>query len=290
MVKTAIIGGSGFVGRHLLKRYRETYPDTVGTSFSNAGVNLRPFDIRNPDLASLNLKVQGFCSVLIASAKPNIGYCDQHKDEAYAVNVEGMLALIRQAVALGLKPIFLSSDYVFDGETGGFDDNAPTNPSTEYGRQKQAVENELPRITDNYLILRLSKIYGTQKGDGTLLDDIAKALVSGKEQRAATDQRFSPTHIADLVDAIVAVQNLGLTGTVNICAPESPSRYEVAVAIAAALGLPTSMVTAVKLHDLPGMSGRPLNTSMRCSRLTSEVGVIFTPLQTAITAIAAQWA
>jgi dTDP-4-dehydrorhamnose reductase len=290
MVKTAIIGGSGFVGRHLLKRYRETYPDTVGTSFSSAGVDLRHFDIRNPDLAALNLREQGVDSVLIASAKPNIGYCEQQKDEAYAVNVDGMLALIRQTVALGLKPIFLSSDYVFDGGRGGFDDNAPTNPSTEYGRQKQAVENELPRITDNYLILRLSKIYGTQKGDGTLLGDIAKALVSGKEQRAATDQIFSPTHIADLVEAIVGVQSMGLTGTINICAPESPSRYDVALAMAQALGVSNSTISPVKLHELPGMSGRPLNTSMKCTRLSCEVGAMFKPLDEGIASVAEQWA
>ena len=289
MVKTTIIGASGFIGRHLFKKYRETDPETVGTSFSRAGTDLQFFDIRHPDLGVLNLQNRGVRALLIASAKPNIGYCEQYKEEARVVNVLGMSELIRQAVQQGLQPIFISSDYVFDGRTGAYDDAAKTCPTTEYGRQKQAVENELPRLTDNYLILRLSKIYGTLKGDGTLLDEIASALVAGKKVCAATDQIFSPTHIDELVKAIIAIQSRGLRGTFNVCSSVGCSRYDVAIAMAKALGLPTSCVTPVSLHDFPGMSGRPLNTSMRCARLTAELGQFFTPLQNRIDTVAAQW-
>ena len=289
MVKTAIIGASGFVGRHLFKKYLSAFPDTVGTSFSQSNPALHPFDIRRPDLAALKLQSLGVQSLLITSAKPNIAYCERNPDAARAVNVEGMLELIRQAVNFGIQPIFFSSDYVFDGRTGNYDDDAPTHPAREYGRQKQAVENELPRLTDNYLILRLSKIYGTQKGDGTLLDDLAKSLQSGAEVCAATDQIFSPTHVDDLVNAIVTIQERGLCGTINVCAPEAHARYEVAVALARSLGLSSSRVTPVSLHDLPGMSSRPLNTNMRSTRLAKEVGAVFTPLQVGVETIAAQW-
>lgn len=289
MVKTIIIGASGFIGRRLFQKYREAAPETIGTRFSRGGPDLKPFDICRPDLASLVPKDAEVRAVLIASAKPNIGYCEQHKEEAYAVNVQGTLALIRQAAQLGLQPIFLSTDYVFEGTSGGYGDEASTCPTTEYGRQKQAVENEIPQITDNYLILRLSKIYGTEKGDGTLLDEIAQALAAGKEVRAATDQIFCPTHVDDLVSAIMAIQSAGLRGTLNVCAPAGVSRYAVAAAIAQALGLPASRVAPVALHALPGMSGRPLNTSMTCQRLTAKIGTVFSPLSNAIESVAAQW-
>jgi dTDP-4-dehydrorhamnose reductase len=288
VIKTTIIGGSGFVGRHLFAKYRETYPDTIGTSFSRTGVGLKPFDLRQPNLRELLPAGDNGRAVLIASAKPNVGYCAQHPQESHAVNVQGTLELIHQTVQLGLQPIFLSSDYVFDGRTGAYEDDAPTNPGTEYGRQKQAVENEIPQITDNYLILRLSKIYGTVKGDGTLIDEFASSLIAGKEMRAATDQIFSPTHVDDLVNAIIAIQDKDLTGTINVCAPTAYSRYDIAVTVALALGLPTSRITAVSLNDLPGMADRPLNTSMQNSRLTTEIGQTFTALPDHIAALTVQ--
>lgn len=289
MVRTAIIGASGFVGRHLFARFRTVDPETVGTSFLHGVGGLEYFDVRTPDLASLRLQERGVRAVLIASAKANVGYCQENAEDAAAVNVSGTLELIRQAVRLKLQPIFISSDYVFDGLTGDHDDDAPTNPSTEYGRQKQTVENELPRISDNYLILRLSKIYGDQKGDGTLIDDLANSLMNGREVRAATDQRFSPTYVDDLVSAIAKIQERGLGGVLNVSAPTSYSRFEVAVAVARELGLPASRVTPVRLHDFPGMSYRPLNTSLLCSRLAAEVGAEFTPIERHIASVAAQW-
>lgn len=289
MVKTAIIGASGFVGRHLLSACRRTHPDTIGTSFSQSKPGLTPFDIRKPDLAPLKLREQGYAAVLVTSAKPNIGYCEQHKDEAFAVNVRGMLELLRQVAALGLQPIFLSTDYVFDGHTGGYDDDAPTRPSTEYGRQKQAVELELPHITPNHLVIRLSKIYGEEKGDATLLDDFASSLLADKPLSVATDQIFSPTFVDDLVSSIFAVQNAGLRGTVNICNPQPWSRYDVAAGMATALGLDPARIKAIKLHSLTGMAGRPLNTSMKCSRLQALGVTRFTSLRDSIRRVAANW-
>ncbi len=191
--KTAIIGASGFIGRHLHAAYRRDFPDVVGTAFSaETGGGLVRFDIRRPDLSALRLKETGHGAVLIASAKPNIDFCERERDAAYDVNVRGTLTLARQAAQAGLQVIFFSTDYVFAGDTGLFDDDSPTNPTTEYGRQKVIVEKELPAITDNHLILRLSKIFGLEKGDRTLLDDIASTLAAGRVARVARDQFFPP--------------------------------------------------------------------------------------------------
>lgn len=289
MVKTAIIGASGFVGRYLFEKFRQECLLTVGTSFSHSSAELKPFDIRNPCLASLALEKAGTRDVLIASANPNIGFCEQNPEASYSVNVTGTLEVIRQVVAAGLRPIFLSSDYVFNGETGGYDDFAITCPTTEYGRQKQLVEDAIPKITTNYLILRLSKIYGTQKGDKTLLDEIAQSLFDGKEIHAATDQKFSPTHVDDLVAAILAIQESGLQGTVNLCAPRSFSRYEIASSMAEALGVSADRIIPIKLYDLPSMQGRPLNTSLKSSRLESQNCTVFTSLEQNVAKVASLW-
>ena len=106
-----------------------------------------------------------------------------------------------------MLPIFLSSDYVFDGTAPiGCVDDAPLCPTTEYGRQKAEVEQALAASGKPHLVCRLSKTYGLDRGDGTLLDEIAGKLSTGQSFSAAFDQRFCPTFAGDLPAAIMELQ------------------------------------------------------------------------------------
>lgn len=289
MIKTAVVGASGFVGRHLWTAYRTAFPEAIGTTFSAADPRLVPFDIRQPDLAALRLEEQGYGAVLISSAKPNVAFCEQHPQESRAVNVTGTLELLRQIGRTSLQAIFISSDYVFDGTAAPYDDGAPTGPTTEYGRQKAEVERQIATLAENHLVLRLSKTFGLAKGDRTLLDDMACTLAAGRPVQAATDQRFSPTWIDDAVRAILAVQERGLRGVVNLCSPETASRYDIASGLARELGIDQDLVQAVRLHDIPSMTGRPLDTRLTPARLLLETGVRFTPLEECLRRSAEYW-
>jgi dTDP-4-dehydrorhamnose reductase len=247
------------------------------------------FDLRRPALDALRLEETGHRAVLIASAKPNVDFCEREKEAARAVNVLGTLELIRQVSRTSMQVIFLSSDYVFEGRTGQYDDAAEVKPTTEYGRQKAFVEKELPSLSDNFLILRLSKIFGLEKGDRTLLDDLACSLHSGRTVRVARDQVFCPTFVGDLVGAIQAIQARGLKGLLNVCSPEACPRHTVARLLAAAMRVDSALVESIGLHDIPAMANRPLDTSMKCSRLNREVGVSFRPLQASVRAVAENW-
>ena len=286
MIKTAVIGASGFVGRHLLASYRARFPDCVGTGLSSKDPSLTRFDIRQPVLSALRLEESAHQAVLIAAAKPNITYCEQNPGAAYEVNVRGTLELARQAGRAGLSLIFLSSDYVFDGHRGPYADDHATAPATVYGQHKAEVERELPSLGSDYLILRLSKIYGLGKGDGTLLDEMAQQLAARREIRAARDQVFCPTYVADLVAAVHAIQAKKLRGTCNACNPERWSRLDIALSLAVAMGADRSLVKPIALHDLAAMAGRPLDTSMSIPRLSREVQPRFVPLREHFAAVA----
>lgn len=289
MIKTAVIGASGYIGSYFWKSYRTEFPNCVGTTFSKNASGLQKFDIRSPDLASLRLAETGHQAVLIASAHPNINYCENNRQDSYDVNVKGTLELGRQIEALDLSAIFLSTDYVFSGTSGPYDDCDKPQPTTEYGRQKALVEVELPKLVRKCLILRLSKVYGTQKGDGTLLDEIANKLASGSDIKMAKNQLFCPTHVNDIVEVVHSLQAIKFNGLLNLCSPQGWSRYDVAMLMAEAMQANRNQVHPISLHDLPGLHSRPLDTRMRPSKLVMEVKPQFTLLQQSISQIVQSW-
>ena len=286
MIKTAVVGASGYIGSHLIKKYRSHYPDCVGTSFLSKNKNLISFDIRNPNINLLNLEKTGHKAVVIASGKPKISYCEKESFKAHEVNVAGTIQLIKNLSKTSLKIIFLSSDYVFNGTSGKYSDEDETNPFTVYGKHKKIIEDEIKKITDNFLVLRLSKIYGLKKGDKTILDEAANLLKQGKHVLAADNQYFCPTYIDDLIDTIIKIQAKDLKGYINLCAPETWSRFHMINLLAQLINQDVDLVKKIKLYDITEMKGRPLNTSMICKRLNQEVETKFIPLKDSIIKIA----
>ena len=288
--KTVIIGASGFLGSHFLKAYRHVYPDCIGTALSPKGTNIFHLDLLNPNITSLHLSETNHKKALIFAAIPKISKCETEKELTWKVNVEGTLELIRELVAEGIKPIFFSSDYVFDGNTGNYSDNAPTNPITEYGRQKAEVEAKIGEISKgNYLVVRLSKVFSIEKGDNSLLDEMACILASGSILRAAFDQIFCPTLISDLVNAVIKLQVCKTTGIVNVCSPEAWSRYDLALEIAKAMEVNLDMICPNSLDEICPEPKRPKNTSMKIERLLQEIKYTFTPMSKCIEAVAKNW-
>ncbi|OGS13785.1 MAG: hypothetical protein A2234_06570 [Elusimicrobia bacterium RIFOXYA2_FULL_58_8] len=287
--KTAVFGCGGFIGSYFLPFYRQLHPDCAGASRNPKGRNEFFLDLESPDISRMKLAETGHKQALLLAGVTNVAACETRKDYSRKINVTGTLELIRQLAAEGIKPIFASSDYIFDGVSGDYTDEAPASPTTEYGREKAEVEAEISGLTNGYfLTVRLSKIFGLKKNDGTLLDEMAQTLTEGKSMRAAYDQKFCPLFVGDLLKVVAGLQAAGTSGAVNACSAEKWSRYGLAAKLAAEMGVPPERVERVSLDAV--LPGRPKDTSMRPERLLRETGLAFTPLADYLKAVAAAWA
>jgi dTDP-4-dehydrorhamnose reductase len=290
--KTAIIGSSGFLGQVFLSVYRKVYPDCIATtrSVSDKSKNIFSFNLLNPNIRPLYLSKSGHKEALILAAVANIDECEKHKRATRKINVDGTLELIHQLSGEGIKPVFFSSDYVFDGGDGAYSDAAATNPIAEYGRQKAEVEAKIVAITKgNFLVVRLSKVFSLVKNDGTLLDEMAHILSSGGIVQAPYDQIFCPTLVSDIVNAVAWLQAQGAKGVVNACSPETWSRYDLAVSLAKVMGVDMSKVKKVRLEEIMVNKKRPKNTSMIPNALLRS-NVAFISISSCIQQIANNWA
>lgn len=285
MIKTAVIGASGYIGSHLIREYRKEFTNCFGTKFNFSDKSLTYLDLKKPELDISMLEKSGYKDIIITSAKPNISFCEKNSLEAYKINVEGTLKLIKKLKNSSLKIIFLSSDYVFDGKKGNYNDTDRTDPNTVYGKHKKIIEDEIKKLTNNFLVLRLSKIYGLKKGDNTIFDQAANQLRKREKIFAAQDQFFCPTFIDDLVRGIIEIQNNDLRGYINLCSPEIWSRYEMLKLLAQLLNEDDQNLKKVNLYDLKEMDGRPLNTTMK-SLIVKKLEIKFLPLKKALSLIA----
>jgi dTDP-4-dehydrorhamnose reductase len=283
--RTAVIGAGGYLGRHLLAAYQRVYPDTLGVDVVGPWTHL--LDLAAPDIRPLKLRESGYEYAIISAAVTGLARCEQDKDYTRARNVTGTLELARQLTGEGVIPVFFSTDNVFDGREGGYTDEAPTSPVNEYGAQKAEMERRLPEVTrGRYLIPRLGKVFGLIRGDRTLLDEMAERLSRGQEVAAARDQIFCPVLVGDVVWAVLGLQEVGATGLFNVCAPEVWSRFDLALALAQALGVDPALVKGISLDDLKEPFRRTKRGDLRCRRLRAALNLEFQPMAACIAAVA----
>ncbi|MCB1110522.1 MAG: SDR family oxidoreductase [Chlamydiia bacterium] len=257
-----VIGSGGFIGRHLVK----TFNAQVYTHYRRAPFLL---DLKAPSLESLPIKE---CThAIIAAGCADINACTRLPEETHLINVKGTLELTKQCIEKGLFPVLFSTDYVFDGQAGDYTEESPLSPINVYGKQKAELEKCVTEITGgNHLILRLSKIYSTEKGSKTLIDEMVQHLIEGRPIRAAVDQVFCPLHVEDLMQCIKLLLEKGERGLFNCGGREKLSRYDLALKVAQALGVSEALVEPISLDHLEG-SPRPKATALSSDKLYKTV-------------------
>jgi dTDP-4-dehydrorhamnose reductase len=266
--RAIVTGGSGLLGQALLHRLGDK---GVGTYHSRAQEGMVRFDARTESLRDAAKEFPTDVShVFISHAVANPEICVSSPAETASINSDGAIRLIRDARELGLIPIFLSSDYVFDGRRGLYTETDDVSPTTEYGRQKAKVEAWMKNLDGPWLVCRLSKVVSREEGSNGVLDGWAKDVTSGRDLRCATDQIFSPAGIEDVVDAMLGLVEEGATGLFNVAGPQALSRYALAETFVDEIRRVAPSVNAAvvgcKLSDIKFKEIRPLNTSLNVSK------------------------
>jgi len=268
-----IFGASGYLGSHLFE-YFSKKTEVIGTHYNSPKKGTIYFDLENPDLNLLNLKDTKIG--IICSAITKLGECKKNEEKAYNLNVKGTKKLIQQLFDLNIIPVFLSSSYVFNGKKGNYTELDETNARNVYGIHKKLIEDFLKETKEDYLIARISKVFGLTPKDGTLFTSIAEELMEDKTIYSATDQMVSPLYIGDLIKIIDKCLEKELFGIYNIASPESFSRDEIAKMIKSKLQIKKGKIISCKIKDLDFLDYRPLDTSLNLEKLLGNMDFEFT--------------
>jgi len=255
--RIGIVGASGNVGEEFYNLLKRKNKNPLGTYFSKKIPGLVKFDICNKNFSMFN----GCGAVVILSGTTNIDECRRHKDEAYEINVAGTIALIRYLSDKKIKMIFISSDQVFDGKMGNYNEEDEPNPINLYGEFKLDVERFMAKHFDDYLILRLSKIYSRNSSWGIYAETLGK-LKKGEKVKAAYNMVCNPTEVGFVCEAIYKAIKADLKSLYHIADSKVMSRYDFAISIANEFGFDKKLIEPIDMNKLPLLEKRALNSSL----------------------------
>jgi dTDP-4-dehydrorhamnose reductase len=267
--KILIIGSTSFLGQHLQKKYKELNKKILITDYKSLNSSTK-FDLSSPSLDQLPLD-KDFSHAFILGGITSLAKCEENKKSSYLINVDGILKTAKLLAEKNIKPIIISSDYVFDGQSGNYSENSKTNPLNEYGIQKEILEKKVPEITNNnYLILRLSKVIGLNINEKNFINEMLLKLLNKEKLRLIIDQKFCPIDIETLVHVITQLQDTNESGLFNICGDEKISRYDLAKIINKFISI-NNLIDPILSSDLKENFILPKDISMSSAKLKNLI-------------------
>ena len=268
--KILIIGCSGLVGSTLFKMI----PHSVG-AYNKEPIrgNCIKMDITN--MEDVNKIIQSFRPDIIihTAALTDVDYCEDKREEAYNVNVEGTKNIVEAAKSVNAKVAYISTDYVFDGTNGPYSEDDETNPLGYYAKTKLEGENLVKTSGLPYIIIRTTVVYGVEDKKLNFALWLLKQLESGRKVNIANDQYSSPTLSTDLARTIIRLLENGKTGLYNVSGSEVVNRYDFALRIAEAFNLEKDLITPISTKELNQKAPRPMKAGLKVDKITKELGI-----------------
>lgn len=234
--------------------------------------NVCACDFRDFDASAAVMREMRPSCIVHAAAMTSVAECYENPDAARLLNVDATRQLVELAEECGARFVLTSTDLVFDGTTGEYDEASVERPTTVYGRSKLAAEN----IALSYrrgVTARLALMYGlpAARRRTTFLDQLG-TLRRGGRLRLFHDEYRSALELEDAAAALEQVAESEFAGVVHVAGPEALSRLEMGRIAAAALGVTGEGIESVSQADVPAAEARPADVSLSCGRFETLFG------------------
>jgi dTDP-4-dehydrorhamnose reductase len=272
-VRILVTGASGLVGGMVV---RLAAPEHEVLPCDRAR-----FDIRNRDDVSRTFEEFSPEAVLHCAAYTDVDGAERAPEEALEVNATGARVVAECAREVGALVLYVSTDYVFDGEaTAPYREEDRPRPLSSYGRSKLAGERAVAETCpQDHVIVRTGWLYGPGKG---FADWARGRLVGGEDLPLVEDQKGSPTSAKELASAMLTLvegKQLGLYHFVN---QGEASWLDLGKAVAEDLDLSPVRIRAIRGADLNRPAPRPRYSVLSVERFEKSTGRPVTPWREAL--------
>ena len=182
--------------------------------------------------------------------------------------MEGTENITRATKTNNAYLMYISTDYVFNGETGQYKETDSPDPINYYGLTKLRAEEQVKTMTNDYCIARASVIYGATPAAGKINFAlwILNTLKKGEKAKALIDQWNSPTLNTNLARMTLEIIERRLTGTFHLSGATRISRYDFAQRIAQTFNADAGLIVPTAAKEFSWVAPRPRDSSLNTAK------------------------
>ena len=281
-MKILITGSNGLLGQKLVKLLLDKGEDTLIATAR--GGNRLPYPETDYVFDQMDITVKQQVLEVVTKHKPeviihtaamtNVDQCETEREACWDQNVNAVNYLIEASAKNDCFLLHLSTDFIFDGEDGPYDEKAKANPVSYYGESKLAAEKLLENSTINYAIARTVLVYGIahDMSRSNIILWVKKSLEEGKEIKVVDDQLRSPTLAEDLAMGCYLIAKQKAPGVFNICGKDLLNPYEMALKTADFFNLDTSTMQRADASSFTQTAKRPPRTGLLIEKARTVLG------------------
>lgn len=209
-MKILVFGSKGFIGSHLRSRYPDAVTPSADIADAQAVASL--LDEHHPDVV---INAAG------KTGRPNVDWCEDHKEETIRSNVLGPLVLLEECSKRNIYWVHLGSGCIYEGDKDGrgwTEEDPPNFFGSFYSRTKAWSDQILTEFP--VLNLRLRMPFDASQEPRSLITKLVR-------YDRVLDVRNSLTYIPDFLDALHQLMQRNITGTFNVINPGAISPYRI---------------------------------------------------------------
>jgi dTDP-4-dehydrorhamnose reductase len=274
-LKVIITGASGLFGSCLAEQALKGGFEVYSSYYQHLVSIGRPFklNVSNSEAVMNNFSRIRPDVVVHAAALTDVDLCERDKIFAYLTNVDGTRNIIEACRRFGAYLVYMSTDYVFQGDKGMYKEDDLCGPVDYYGYSKLEGERLVKSSGLDSLVVRASVIYGSRPAQGKINFALWALEKLRKEEtiHILDDQFVSPTLNSSLAEMVLEAVTRWFTGVYHMAGATRQSRYEFVIKLAEIFDLDRMLIRPAKMNEMNWFARRPNDSSLDVSKATSQL-------------------
>ena len=269
-LKVLVTGSAGLVGRQVVKDLSNTHQvfSCYNESKPEYGDSVK-MDLKNHEMISSVLTEKKPEIVIHLGAMTGVDLCEKEKTSASEINTKATEIIAKECSKLNSFLVYVSTDYVFDGNLGMYKEDDITNPLGFYGESKLEGEKVVQNFSTNWCIARTSTPFGLHPTKKSFPMWVIENLQKQKQIDILIDQFTSPTYIPNLSRMLIEISERRITGIIHAAGASKISRYQMASMISDKLNLDGTLLKQISINKMKWVARRPKDSSLDVSRASS---------------------